>query len=310
VTNRDFGSLTTLAILVAMASLTQAPVAGQRPASDASPNHAAKTWTPSRTPDGQPDVRGMWSRRVVGAGYSLESGSNAEHLLLSAGCAQGIVGCERSAEELNAINGGRRGENFVSIIVDPPDGKVPYQPWAAAKRQGITDHHTNPRGLGDVDPQARCLLSGVPRMNYQEMTAIQIHQIPGYVLINAEFNHNYRVIPLDGRPHIGEHVKLWMGDSRGRWEGNTLVVDVTNHNDRTWFDIVGTFHSDALHVVERWTFVDADTINYEATIEDPTVFTRPWKMAFPIQRRNEPGFELLEMACHEGERSFNLMLGK
>ena len=242
------------------------------------------------------------------ASYSLEGGNNEEHVLLSAGCAQGVVDCERSAEELYSAAARRR--EHVSVIVDPPDGKVPYQPWAAAKRQDITDHHTNPRRLGDVDPQARCLLSGVPRMNYQEITGIQIHQIPGYVLINYEFNHTYRIIPLDGRPHIGERVKLWMGDSRGRWEGNTLVLDVTNHNYRTWFDLVGTFHSDALHVVERWTFVDADTINYEATIEDPKVFTRPWKMAFPLERRKEPGFELLEMACHEGERSFELMLGK
>lgn len=186
-TNRYFTPLTTLASLVAMASLAQVPIAGQGPTGGASPTHAAKTWTPPRTSDGQPDVRGIWNRRVAGATYSLESGSNAEHLLLSAGCAQGIVGCERSAEELNAINGGRRRENFVSIIVDPPDGKVPYQSWAAANRQDTTDNHTNPRGPQDVDPMSRCFLVGVPRMNYQESTAIQIHQIPGYVLINYEF---------------------------------------------------------------------------------------------------------------------------
>jgi hypothetical protein len=99
-----------------------------------------------------------------------------------------------------------------------------------------------------------------------------------------------------------------MGDSRGRWEGNTLVVNVTNHTDRTWFDVIGTFHSDALHVVERFTFVDSNTIHYEATITDPKVFTRPWKIAFPLIRNTQPGFERLEMACHEGERSFGLML--
>jgi len=295
VTDRYFGPLTTLAILAATASLAQAPAAGQGL---------------PRTPDGQPDIQGVWTRRVVGmSSYSLERGANEEHALLSAGCAQDVVDCERSAEELNAAVARRRGEH-VSVIVDPPDGKVPYQPWAAARRQDIADHHTNPRGLADVDPQARCLLSGVPRMNYQEVTAIQIHQIPGYLLVNYEFNHTYRIIPLDGRPHVGAGVKLWMGDSRGRWEGQTLVVDVTNHNDRTWFDIVGSFHTDALHVVERWTFVDADTIHYEATLDDPKVFTRPWKMAFPLARRKAPGVELLEMACHEGERSLKLMLGR
>ena len=115
--SRYFSSLTALATLVAMASLAQVPVAGQEPTGGSSPAHAGKTWTPPRMPDGQPDVQGTWNRRVAGATYSLESGSNAEHLLLSAGCAQGIVGCERSAEELNAINAGGRRENFVSIIV-------------------------------------------------------------------------------------------------------------------------------------------------------------------------------------------------
>jgi hypothetical protein len=93
---------------------------------------------------------------------------------------------------------------------------------------------------------------------------------------------------------------MWMGDSRGRWEGNTLVIDVTNHNDLTWFDQAGGYHSDALHVVERLTFVDADTINYEATLEDPKAYTRPWKIAFTILRHKEEGFELLEDACFEG----------
>ena len=108
---------------------------------------------------------------------------------------------------------------------------------------------------------------------------MQIRQIPGYVTIFYESNHVYRVIPLDGRPHAGTNVKLWMGDSRGRWEGSTLVVDVTNFNDGTWFDSHGSFHSDALHVVERWTRVSDDRIAYTVTIEDPNVFTQPWKMA-------------------------------
>jgi hypothetical protein len=113
-----------------------------------------------------------------------------------------------------------------------------------------------------------------------------------------------------GRPRLPQAVKLWMGDSRGRWEGNTLVVETSNHTDRTWFDIIGTFHSDALRVVERWTLVDADTINYEASIEDLQVFTRPWKMAFTFARNKEPGFELFENACFEGERSIENMLAR
>ena len=241
------------------------------------------------------------------AGYALEGGHNDEHLLLSAGCSQGIVACERSTEEIEAEVARRRGQRG-TIIVDPPDGKVPYQPWAAAKRQEITANHTNPRSPADIDPQTPCFLGGVPRVTYQEATGIQIDQVPGNVILTYEFNHAYRIVPLDGRPHVGGAIALWMGDSRGRWEGNTLVVDVTNHTDRTWFDVVGTFHSDALHVVERYTFVDPATIHYEATITDPKVFTRPWTIAFPLVRNTQRGFERLEMACHEGERSFGLML--
>jgi hypothetical protein len=288
-----------------------APMAAQTSHAVEGAAHAAAaegTWVPPRTPDGQPDIRGVWNRRVPDmAGYALEGGQNDEHLLLSAGCAQGIVGCERSTEEIAADVARRRAQRG-TIIVDPPDGRVPYQPWAAAKRQDTTANHTNPRGSADVDPQTRCFLGGVPRAIYQEVTGMQIDQVPGYVILTFEFNHAYRVIPLGGRPHVGGGVRLWMGDSRGRWDGNTLVVDVTNLTDRTWFDVVGTFHSDALHVVERFTFVDPATIRYEATITDPMVFTRPWTIAFPLIRNNQRGFERLEMACHEGERSFDLML--
>ena len=117
-----------------------------------------------------------------------------------------------------------------------------------------------------------------------------------------EYQHAYRVIPLDGRPHVGENIKLFMGDSRGHWEGDTLVVDVTSNNDQTWFDLVGTFHSDAMHILERFTLVDADTMRYTATITDPQVFTRPWTMAVTFDRNKEKAFELIEDACHEGEQ--------
>ena len=112
-------------------------------------------------------------------------------------------------------------------------------------------------------------------------------------------HHTYRDIPLNAGPHIAQDVKLWMGDSRGRWEGNTLVVDVANHNDQTWFDIVGDFHSDALHVAERFTRVSLDTIEYEAVITDAKVYTRPWKMALRFQRMKEPNLEMWEEACYE-----------
>ena len=131
----------------------------------------------------------------------------------------------------------------------------------------------------------------------------QIIQSPGYVVHLLEDSHAYRIIPTAAGPHAASAVTLWQGDSRGRWEGNTLVVDVTNSNGLTWFDNAGNFFSDAVHVVERFTLVDADTIHYEARIEDPKVYTRPWTMVSVFIRNKEPGFELLEQACHEGNRA-------
>ena len=115
-------------------------------------------------------------------------------------------------------------------------------------------------------------------------------------MILYEWAHAYRTIPLDGRPHLAGNIKLYNGDSRGHWEGNTLVVDVTNFNDKVFLDSHGSFYSEALHVVERWTLVDANTLKYEATLEDPTVFTRPWTIAFTLDRNTQPGYEFLEEA--------------
>ncbi|MBI4886174.1 MAG: hypothetical protein HY824_03695 [Acidobacteria bacterium] len=245
-------------------------------------------WTPPRTPDGQPDLQGFWAnqgRRL--ATYNIEGPADPTHVMLS-----GNATDDRS------------------LIVDPADGKVPYQPWARARQQDVFDHHLNPTRWEHVDPHTRCFVSGIPRIFYQG--TFQILQTPGYVVVLQEFNHAYRIIPLDGRPHLSEHIKLWMGDSRGRWEGNTLVVDVTSKNDRTRFDIVGDFHSDGVHIRERFTPLDADTIRYEATFDDPQVYTRPFTMALTLGRavRGEAArsYQLMEEACHEGERNTPTML--
>src|SRR5262249_5116350 len=126
-----------------------------------------------------------------------------------------------------------------------------------------------------------------------------------YVVMSFNFGHYYRMIPTDGRPHVGEDIKLWMGDSVGRWDGDTLVVDVTSLNGRNWLDQVGNFFSDHAHVVERLRLADANTIDYEGTIDDPSVFTRPWKMRLPMKRvarrGNDPyERESWENACFEG----------
>ena len=266
---------------------------------------AAAGFVPQRTADGQPNIQGLWRHRAVGnATYDLEGGSTPAHVVLSAGCSQGIANCEN--EPVAGENMGRRPK----VIVDPPGGKIPYQPWAAAKKDQLRHDHVNPRTMAEIDPQERCFLPGVPRMTYSEYASFQITQSPGYVMIAYEYTHAFRVIPIDGRPHPGDNIKLWMGDSRGRWEGNTLVVDTTNNNDQTWLDIVGTFHSNALHVVERFTIVDQNRMEYEATIEDPTVFTRPWKIAFPILRSADKAYEMMEMACVEGDQGVQHMLNR
>ena len=127
----------------------------------------------------------------------------------------------------------------------------------------------------------------------------QFLQTPGQVVMLSTFAHTFRIIRLDGGPPVGERIKLWQGDSRGRWEGNTLVVTTTNHNDKTWFDKVGSFHSDQLRVVERFTRVSPTTIGYRATVDDAKVFTRPWTIAFNLTKDADE--EMIEEACFEGD---------
>src|SRR6266850_2397998 len=155
---------------------------------------------------------------------------------------------------------------------------------------------------GFTSPLASCYPPGVPRHAIAP-AAHRIVQMPGYVVYMLEYSHSYRIIPTDGKSHISGVVKLFQGDSRGRWEGNTLVVDVANTNGLTWLDNAGNFASDALHVVERYTLIDRDTIHYEARLEDPKVYTRPWTMVSALTRNREKDFEIWEQACHEGNQS-------
>jgi len=191
------------------------------------------------------------------------------------------------------------------VIIDPANGRIPFQPWAIEKRREHLINLEAPTELQHIEPEDRCSLQGVPRSNLRG--PIQILQNPGQVVMLFEWVHAYRVIPVDGRPHAPKGAATWQGDSRGRWEGNTLVVEVTNfrfdpvgYNKQPWIDSHGTFYTDTLRVVERWKFVDANTVDYEATIEDPKVFTQPWKIAYQIQRLREKNFELIEEACWEG----------
>jgi hypothetical protein len=247
----------------------------------------AKTLTTPRTPAGRPDFQGFWHIRREGImpTYSIEEGASEEHAKV-AGQALG------------------RGN---PIIVDPADGKVPYQPWALARRNFLAEQHLNPTKPEYLDPDARCILAGI-RLQWEPQQYQIFQPTDGSIWIFYELTHAYRIISVDGRPPLGEDIKLYMGDSRGHWEGDTLVIESSNYNDKTWFDVVGNFHSDALRVTERWTFIDSDTIHFEATINDPKVLTRTLKLAYPIERIKDTGYELLEHACYEGEHdSVNIL---
>jgi hypothetical protein len=167
--------------------------------------------------------------------------------------------------------------------------ELPYRPEMFAKK------HENFKNRATADPETKCYMPGVPRAIYMPFP-FQIVQTPKQVTMLYEYAHTVRNIFMD-TSHPRGPLYWWMGDSRARWEGDTLVVDVTDFNDETWFDRAGNFHSNALHVIERYTLVDADHINYEATIEDPQVFTRPWKMAMILYRHRERNFRLLEYEC-------------
>lgn len=238
----------------------------------------------TRLSDGQPDVQGIWGAALAGA-FSLTNP---------------MTGGDDFAVRLGGPPIRRP-----SRIVDPADGKVPYQPWAEALQARQAIAWENATRAWEIDPQSRCLLSIAPRLSLLP-TPFRIIQTPGTVLFIWEDYHAYRVVPLDGRPHPGANVKLWMGDARGHWEGNTLVIDTTNINAKGRLSVVGDFLSEHAHVTERLTFVDAETMNYEATIEDATVFTRPWTMRAVEKRKAD--YEFWENACHEGEKSVESML--
>ena len=224
---------------------------------------AAAAQTPAATAiprgsDGKPDLSGIWQAMNTAA-WNVED--HAASPGVPAG--QGIV----------------------------EGGTIPYQPAALATRQQNFDKRAT------ADPETKCYLPGVPRITYTGFP-FQIIQKPEQMTMLYEYAHATRYIHTNGTPHPPGHIDWWMGDSRGRWDGDTFVVDVIDFGEETWFDRAGNFHSDALHVVERYSLLDADHINYDVTIDDPKVFTRPWKMSMILYRHREKNFQLLEYECY------------
>jgi hypothetical protein len=220
-----------------------------------------------RTADGKPDLNGVW-QALNTANWDIQ-----DHAARSGPLA--VLG---AAFSIPAGQG----------VVEGND--VPYQPWAAKKKQ------ENGENWLKLDPEIKCYMPGVPRATYMPFP-FQIVQTPANILMAYEFASASRIIRMNSKAE--SPTDSWMGWSRGRWEGETLVVDVTSLNGDTWFDRAGNFHSDALHVVERYTRVSPDAMTYEATIEDPKVFTRSWKMRMPLYRRLEKDVKVLEYKCVE-----------
>jgi len=223
-----------------------------------------------RASDGKPDLTGVWQAGSTARGSWEEANS---------GTGLGGTGTNPSAPAvLSASDRPATAE------------KAPYQPWAA---QRVLESYKN-RGIDD--PAANCLPPGVPRTSILGLYPTQIVQTPQQIVILYEYMQEYRIIPLNAK-HPDDLVPAYMGDSVGHWEGDTLVVDVTGFNDKTWLVGTGTFHSDALHVTERYTRVDKDQINYDITMEDPNVLTKPWIVHTNLMLRE--GTRLQEYVCAE-----------
>ena len=287
---------------------------------------SSKAYTQRHTPDGQPDLQGVWTNPTITPFERPVELADKQFLT-----EKEVAELESRAADNRLDRPPRAGDvgNYnqfwfdsgtkvvstrrTSLVVEPRDGRVPVKPEAEAKRDYNLAHNADSYEYMSV--WDRCITRGVPGGMFPAgyNNAYQILQIPGYVVLLYEMIHEARIIPLDGRPHLAPGVRQWNGDSRGRWDGSTLVVDTTNYNGKGWIAtsaatgrIKGIPQSEALHVVERFTRVDADTINYEVTVEDPNVYARPWKVAIPLVR--DASYQIFEYACHEGNQAVENVL--
>jgi len=320
---RCLPSIRALAAVTVVVSLA-VPLAGQTPASKAKTTGATKSWTPPRTADGHPDLQGIWDFRTVtpmerpsefadkpvltdqeAAKFERQAveARNADKNRDNTASAGIINGAPATSDVALAYNDfwWDRGTKVVgtrrtSLILDPPDGKIPPLTPEATKRLAALDaaRERSAEGPEDRGVGERCILgfnSGPPMAPAAYNQNVQLVQTRDHIVLLNEMVHNARIVPLDGRSH--GRIRQWVGDSRGRWEGDTLVVDTKNFADVTAF----RGSSPNLHLIERFTRVEADTLLYEFTVDDPTTWTKPWTAQIPMTRTEGPIFEY---ACHEG----------
>lgn len=319
-THRDLTSACVLTAAIAIACTSSALAGQSRPAGQVA-TAETKPWT-AQTADGQPDLAGIWlffdetpfetpggpTRRRPGE--SANDAGRQERAQRAAVESRVAAGRDAPSNPFYAEGPIRSSKVPVrpSLVVDPPDGKVPLQPGMAEKHNAIIDQFYDSYVF--QTPIDRCVTRGVPTESFPaQNNSKRFIQAPGYVAIVSEQIHNARVIPMDGRPHLPSSVRLWNGDSRGRWDGNTLVVETTNFNTKGSATnqagsgyLQGIRQSEALRVVERFTRISEDRIDYEVTINDPNVYTRPWKVALPLNR--DDSYRMFEYACHEGNYYF------
>ena len=313
-----------LVLMVMLVAVSAIPVAAQ------APNATAKAWTAPRTADGHPDLQGRWNYSTLtplerpaelkgkavftedeAAAYEKRAvqSANVDGNRQTTATARGLINGTQETQDLaSAYNEfwwdrGTRvvGTRRTSLIVDPPDGKIPPLTPQAQKRMAALAEANQRLAEGPEDRplSERCIVrpnTGPPMTPTGYNNNFELVQIPGYVLIFNEQIHDARIIPMDGRPHLPQNIRQWMGDSRGHWEANTLVVDTTNFTDKTNFRGSGV----NMHLIERFTRSAPDTLLYQFTVDDPQSFASRWTAEIPMGRTQDPIFEY---ACHEGNYS-------
>jgi len=318
-TNRLLTSAAASLLLASVCSLSVVSLSGQS-------RRSASSYSAPRTAWGDPDIQGFWSynddvdtpfERPGALSGKAEFGDEELAAILEERAQRNVeraptIGGETGAGPTHWYEFWNAKSTRTSKIIDPPDGRVPALTPEAQKRaaaqaaalkgRGPSDSWAD-RSLGD-----RCIVSrgGWPHVivnagSYGNI--VRIVQSPGFVVITHEMIHETRVIPVDGRPHLSQGIRQYLGDSRGRWEGDTLVVEVTNFSDKT--DFRGS--RETLRLVERFSRVGADSINYSVTIDDPSTFTKPWTIGVPLKSDNEQT-EIFEYACHEGNYAMRNIL--
>lgn len=300
-------------VVAAAAVLAAVPVLGQTPLAATRVQTSGKNWTAPRTPEGQPDLQGVWTNTTITPLERPAEFANKPFLTEQEAAAYEKTfvttqtgdrrdgGPEadvaRSYNEFWRDRGTKViGDRRTSLVTEPADGRVPALTPEAQKRIDEAAEQTRLHATDGPEYRnlwERCLTRGLPMLPGPYNNDFQIVQAPGYVVILHEMIHDARIIPLDGRPHVPSDVRQWMGDGRGHWEGDTLVVETTNFSEKSNFRGANA----NLHLIERFTRVGPETIKYEFSVDDPTTFTRPWKAEVPMTKTDE---QIFEYACHEG----------